>query len=392
MNSAADTILIVHVTSEWQSTNRRYAFKALAESLPANAGVLCVNRPVDLAVTPVKRPGKFWRGLWSTRVAFEDPGVWVVTPRLVLHELLAARVPGITSINRWLMRCQLRKAIRRVYPNGKRIIQWIHHPAQSWTFDVFPDAGKVYHAYDEYTCLSDGTFVAERWQKEQRLLRQADLTFVTSQGILRQRQADARRIELLPNGMPAFFLNGARTMPDPIDNIPRPRIGYLGNIFAVLEFGLLEAVFRKRPEWHFVLIGPVQDERLVRGLRQLPNVHFLGTRPHAQLPAVLPRIDVGLIPITINGFTQWLSPLKLFEYLGAGVPVVSTNFQELEELRSLIELVPNDAESFESAIQATLSRDRDSLRKRLQSEALSHTWDVINRERIVPVLRGVFEF
>jgi glycosyltransferase involved in cell wall biosynthesis len=160
----------------------------------------------------------------------------------------------------------------------------------------------------------------------------------------------------------------------------------------MLEFDLLESLFQKRADWHFVLVGPIQDEKLVRGLRRLPNVHFLGTRPHEALPGVLRRFDVGLIPITINGFTQWLSPLKLFEYLGAGVPVVSTNFQELDEFRSLIDLVPNDAGSFESAIQATLTQDRDHLKKRLQSEARRHTWDVINRERIVPVLQDVFGF
>jgi glycosyltransferase involved in cell wall biosynthesis len=392
MRSAVDTILIIHVVSEWRSTNRRYAFKALAESLPGNAGLLCVNRPIDLAVTPVKRPRKFWRGIWPAGPEFEAPGVWVVTPRLLLHEILAARLPGITPINRLLMRHQLRRAIRCVYPNVTRVIQWIHHPGQSWIFDVFPDAGKVYHAFDEHTCLSNGTFVAKRWEKERRLLREADLTLATSNGILRRRQAEARRIALLPNGVPAFFLNGVRSESDPIDNIPRPRIGYLGNVFSMLEFDLLESLFQKRTDWHFVLVGPIQDDKLVRGLRRLPNVHFLGTRPHEALPGVLGRFDVGLIPITINGFTEWLSPLKLFEYLGAGIPVVSTSFRELDEFRSLIELVPNDAGSFESAIQATLTQDRDRLRKRLTSEARHHTWDVINRERIVPVLQDVFGF
>ena len=155
---------------------------------------------------------------------------------------------------------------------------------------------------------------------------------------------------------------------------------------------MLEPLFSKRSDWHLVFIGPVQRESLIQRLRSLPNVHFLGRRPHENLPGLLTRFDVGLIPIVINGFTRALSPLKLFEYMGAGVPIVSTDFEELRQFRSLIKLTPNDACAFERAIEETLAEDRGILSRRLHAEARNHTWGAVNRDRVVPVLRDVFGF
>jgi len=385
MNTTVDTVIIIHVPSEWRTTNRRWAFRALAETLPGNAAVLCVNRPIDFVVNPIKRPGKFWRGVWTTRFELESDRLGVITPRILLHEILARRVPGATAINRQWMASQLRRVIRRTFPNA-------HRMNQRWVFDAVPGCGRVYHAYDEYACTSDGEFHQERWDAEVAVLREADLVFATADAILRRRQPFARRIELLPNGMPAFFLEDAPVTGDPIDRIPHPRIGYLGNVFSLLDFKMLESIFARRTEWQLLFVGPVQSENLVRGLRALPNVHFVGPRPHESLPAILTRFDVGLIPITINEFTRPLTPLKFFEYLGAGVPMVSTSFDELERFRDLIQLVPNESEAFEAAIQQTLAEDRTALSRRLRKAAEARTWTVINRERVIPVLRENFGF
>jgi glycosyltransferase involved in cell wall biosynthesis len=192
--------------------------------------------------------------------------------------------------------------------------------------------------------------------------------------------------------MPAFFLEDAPVTDDPIDLIPRPRIGYLGNVFSLLDFKMLESIFARRSEWQLLFVGPIQSEDLVRGLRTLPNVHFAGPRPHESLPGILARFDVGLIPIALNEFTRPLTPLKFFEYLGAGVPMVSTSFDELERFRDLVRLVPNEPEAFEAAIERTLAEDRTVLSKRLREEAEAHTWTVINREHVIPVLRECFDF
>jgi len=387
-----DTILLIYVPSIWETTNRRYAFSALAETLPPHVAVICVDRPVDLFVAPIKRTRRFLSGIWRLGDFAVSERLRVVKPRLLLHEIPAARVPGITAINRILLRRQLQSVIHRHFPDTRHIIQWIHHPVQRWVYDVFPDAGRVYHCYDEYTCSDDGRFYPDRWDREMRVVQEADITFVTSDTLKHRREEIARRLALIPNGIPEFFFERHPIGTDPIDQIPCPRIGYLGNIFVLLDYELLQEICVRRPDWQMVFVGPIQKEALVQNLRGLPNAHFVGPRPHEELPAILQRFDVGLMPFLINDFTRPLTPLKLYEYLAAGVPVVSTDLPNLDSFRSLIRLVPNEVAAFEAAIARELAEDRAVTAARLREAARAFTWPRINSEYVIPVLREEFGF
>jgi len=382
-----DTVLLIHVPSIWETTNRRYAFRALAETLPPHVAVICVDRPVDFFVAPIKRPRRFLSGIWRLGDFAVGERLRVIRPRLLLHEIPAARVPGVTAINRVLLRRQLQNVIRRRFPGARHVIQWIHGPAQRWVYDVFPDAGRVYHCYDEYTCSNDGRFHPDRWEREKRVIQEADITFITSELLKHRREKIARRLALIPNGVPEFFFEHHPIGTDPIDQIPHPRIGYLGNVFALLDYDLLREICVQRPDWQMVFVGPIYSEALVQDLRGLPNAHFVGPRPHEELPAILQRFDVGLMPFLINDFTRPLVPLKLYEYLAVGVPVVSTDLPNLDTFRSLIRLVPNEVGAFEAAIAQELTRDRTGIAARLREAARAFTWPRINKEYVIPVLR-----
>ncbi len=387
-----DTVLLIYVPSIWETTNRRYAFRALAETLPRNVAVICVDRPLDFLVTPIKRPRRFLSDIWRLGDVAVGERLRVVRPRLLLHEIPAARIPGITAINRTLLRRQLQRVIRHRFPGTRRVIQWIHHPVQRWVYDVFPAAGRVYHCYDEYTCSDDGCFHPGRWEREARVIKEAAITFITSDSLRRRREKIARRLALIPNGIPEFFFDRRPLGTDPIDRIPRPRIGYLGHVFALLDYDLLREICIRRPEWQMVFVGPIQRESLLQNLRGLPNAHFVGTRPHEDLPVILQRFDVGLMPFLINDFTRPLVPLKLYEYLAAGVPVVSTDLPNLDSFRSLIQLVPGEVDAFEAAIVRELEGDRAAIASRLREAARAFTWSQINKEYVIPVLREEFGF
>jgi len=392
MDDNVTTGIIIHLPTEWKVANYRYAFQALAVALPPHAAVLCVNRPVDPVVTPLKHPRKFCEGIWRTRVEHIAPRMLVITPRLIIHENLASRLPGMTEINQQLMRVQLRGILQREFPRAQSLIQWIPHAIQRWIFGVFPDAGRVYQCYDEYCCSPDGTYRPRDWENEKILLREADLTFVTSEPLWERRAPFAQRAVIMPNGVPEFFFDTEERLDDPIDALPQPRIGYLGRIYEFFEADLLVQIFAERRSWHLVLVSPTAETSRISRLLRLPNVHLAGPRPHERLPAILRRFRVGLMPFAINDYTRATAPHKLYEYMAAGLPVVSSALPQLEYLQSLIRLVPNTPQAFDGAIESLLNADRQSLAEKLRAEARRRTWARINAESVVPALREVFEF
>jgi len=114
-----------------------------------------------------------------------------------------------------------------------------------------------------------------------------------------------------------------------MQGIPHPILGFFGLIRDWVDLDLLAEVAKRRPRWHIVLIGDADSGVNLATYRDVPNMHFLGRRPYASLPAYCKCFDVGLIPFKINDLTKAVNPIKLREYLAAGLPVVSTPLPEV---------------------------------------------------------------
>jgi glycosyltransferase involved in cell wall biosynthesis len=311
---------------------------------------------------------------------------------LFFHENIADGIPAAEEVNLWLMRSQLQTVLKRMFSNAERLIEWIYYPVQRWVWDIFPSAGKIYECYDEYARSPRGELNPRKWQRELRVITEADLTFATARSLVETRAAMAGHLAPLANGVPdSFFEAGQELTPDPIDAVPHPRIGYVGNIRSVLDFRLLEELFLKNPQWQLVLVGPIQKGVPIENLRRMKNVHFLGPRPHDRVPGVLRRMDVGLIPFVVNEFTRAINPLKVYEYLAVGLAVVASPLPELERFRGLVSLQGNDPAEFAWGIKKMLSADRASLRSQSLSAARPYSWSNIARQCVVPVLKDVFD-
>jgi glycosyltransferase involved in cell wall biosynthesis len=146
-----------------------------------------------------------------------------------------------------------------------------------------------------------------------------------------------------------------------LEAIPTPRIGYIGALsdFKV-DFALIQSVATARPDWHWVVIGTEREGQhspLVDALRALPNVHFLGDKPYADLPDYLRGFDVGTQPTLINDYTRSMFPMKYLEYLAAGVPVVSTPLEFTKTNQAGL-LVADTSEQFIVQTNAQLARGR----------------------------------
>ncbi len=148
-----------------------------------------------------------------------------------------------------------------------------------------------------------------------------------------------------------------------------------------LDIPLLEELARLRPGWSFALVGPIGlgDPRAdVSGLRAFPNIHLLGPRSYAQLPAVLRGADAGIIPYARNPVTDSVFPMKVYEYLAAGLPVVSTSLPALDGVGEILRA--DDAETMAAQLDRALEQDSAERRAERSRAASSHSWEQRLRE------------
>jgi glycosyltransferase involved in cell wall biosynthesis len=162
-----------------------------------------------------------------------------------------------------------------------------------------------------------------------------------------------------------------------ITALPHPRIVFTGAVVGTkLDLELLAAVARRRPDWAFALVGPVgagDPGTDVSALQGLPNVHLLGPRPYAGLPAVLRAADAALIPYAVNDLTRSVFPMKVYEYLAAGRPVVSTPLLSLEGVEGLA--FADEPASFVEAVEGALSQGDPDAPARRRRIAEAHSWE-----------------
>ncbi len=210
-------------------------------------------------------------------------------------------------------------------------------------------------------------------EMEARLAREADLVVYTAQDLEPDVKAlGVKRTLYLPNGVD--YARFQKEVPEPPDyaSIPRPRVVYAGALEKWFDASWVFQAARKLPKVSFVVIGPPGPA--VESLKGLPNVSLLGAKPHALLPAYLRHADAGMIPFDVAGSGELLhavNPIKLYEYLACGLPVVSASWRELRRLKSPAWLV-EDGAGFTRALSACL-RERGGASERRRFAA-KHDW------------------
>lgn len=224
-----------------------------------------------------------------------------------------------------------------------------------------------------------------------RLLRQAELVLVTADRLLEQARAVRPDALHCPNAVDAGHFDPGMDRPVPADLAPilargASVAGYYGALARWFDFELVEALARRRPDLSIVLIGPDYDGSLrERDWSGLPNLFYLGEKDYADLPAYLARWDVATIPFVINDITLSTSPLKMFEYMAAGKPVVSTPLPECARHPEVF--IARDVEEFSRQIDRALERRAEpEFVEALRAVALSNTWDA----RVDAIDRALF--
>lgn len=296
-------------------------------------------------------------------------GLWWVTPIAVPGQ----RHGFVRAVNRTLLRTFLLHHMRALHFDSPLV--WIAYPHPSLV-SLLDDLGPRAVVYD---CVDDWCGFARAFDNvaaaEERLMGRADLVLVTVAALRDKARRFNDCVFIVPNGVDvesfAEIPGNRGGEPPDVASLRRPRIGFIGNIAEWVDLRLIERVARMRPEWSFVFVGAylAQQPRPRAG-----NIHWLGYRPYRSVPDYVRSFDACIIPFVDSELTRSVDPLKLYEYLAAGKPVVSTRLPRVADFGDLVR-VASDPDGFAAAIDEALSSESEECERRVAA-ARPHAWSL----------------
>ncbi|ADV81254.1 putative homodimer interface; other site [Terriglobus saanensis SP1PR4] len=273
----------------------------------------------------------------------------------------------------------------------ERLVAWYYTPmALLFSRHLSPDV-LVFDCMDELSGF-DGA-PPELVALEQEIFERADIVFVGGQSLFESKKKQHTNAHLFASSIDAQHFAKARVVQsDPEDQrgIPHPRIGFYGVLDERLDRELLAEAARLRPEWQFILIGPVVKIR-EEDLPRAANLHYLGQKSYPELPGYLAGWDAAMLPFARNASTRFISPTKTPEYLAAGKPTISTPIHDVVQPYGALGLVHigSTAEEFCAAIDASVAESDAAWLAKVDSFLANMSWDKTfsgMREQILRVL------
>jgi len=361
---------IICFAKDWDEdpTSCNHVMKALsADNRVLWLNSICARRPNFGSGRDLRKIGRkliaFLRG--PTEVA---RNLWVYTPLVLPFPYTDAA----TAVNRWILRATVRLLRLRLRMRDFQL--WTFLPTTAAYVGVMGESVSVYYCTDEWSGFEHlgGEPVAAM---EQALCEKVDVVLTTSVPLRERKAAFNAETHLASHGVDhahfATALDASTPVASELQYLPRPVIGFFGLIESWIDIALLARLAGRRPDWSIVLIGRAVAD--VTPLQAYPNVYLLGRRPYRELPSYAKGFDVAVCPFVVNELTRCINPIKLREYLSAGLPVVATGIPEAASFSASCRLVDGPA-AFVAACEDALRDDNPDERRR-RSDAMRHeTW------------------
>ena len=304
-------------------------------------------------------------------INLSEENVWVVTPHVNHDHSLGTVADRQAAI--------IKKLFKEL--NIKDFISWYYTPmALEFTSQLQPKL-VIYDCMDELSAFKFAP--PELKKREKELLAKADLVFTGGHSIYEAKKAHHHNIHPFPSSIDKDHFGQARhiiTEPADQQHIPHPRFGFFGVVDERFDIEMLGEVAAKKPDWHFVIVGPVVKID-PQTLPRQNNIHYLHGKDYKDLPGYLSGWDVAIMPFAINESTKYISPTKTPEYLAGGKPVISTPIKDVVEpygKNKLVHIV-KDADAFIAAGEVELSNNDkqvwlDKADAFIKNDSWNNTW------------------
>lgn len=384
-------VLVVWAIDDWAVFHRSEMLVALSENLGPDFHLLVIE------------PGNYFSAIVKQGWAGEDElrrvaggellsvSANISRTRLITGGV-SAGVEGASSIIHTSEVEVLDRILWKNFPGVGTAFHWIYKPDQAERLGSRP---YIYEVYDDYTLdFSTGVPHPGVAELERETIRAARHVFFTSPPLQQRKQQAEVKSSLVGNGVnyPVFAkyrtYDGTRS--------GRPVAGYLGNLSDFFDWHLMQAVCEAMPGIDFVFHGQIEAHRLgeresiYQAMRALSNVRFSGRVSRVLGASSIARYDVALIPFVVNEAIDAVNPLKLWEYLATGLPVVSTPMEAIQEPEPLV-ITADGADAWVAAINRAISpefNEASAIEARV-ARAKAHSWAELTRSHanIVKSLR-----
>jgi hypothetical protein len=321
-------------------------------------------------------PAHHWRSVLGRREQPKLPASIPTTFQIHVPEAVLPDVYRPAWARNALLRARVRRGWQKLAARGCRIrVLHLWHPG----FEAALDGGShdlaMYHIDDEYAFKADAPPLSEQ---ERRVLQKVDQAFAISPALMERKGGVNPNLDFVPEGVDYQAYATPKDIPKDLAHIPRPIVGYTGNIKRQLDWPLLDELTLRHPEWSFVFVGPrsllPEQEAIALKMASRSNVHFLGAKTAIDLAAYPQHFDVCIMPYVVDGYTNNIYPLKLHEYLASGRQVIGTPVRSLLDFSHVIRLARGVDEWSGALAQMVTAPFSGAAAARRQAIAREHDW------------------
>jgi len=389
-----DVCFLVFSLQRWDYSNRKFMFLNLSERINKKSIIIFIDRPLNFL------PGSIFKEKLLHPLKFIinkihiNEKLIIFRPIYFFHEqFLGGKV---NKVNKKLLESQLLK-------NGldlakfKKIVYWIYSPYFLPFYQSLIPNEKylIYEVFDEITKSPLDKIHKTTARIEPKTLNEANIIFTISDSVASVRSHYKNKVVVIGNGINYEYFDNKENLKDPphdICFIKKPIICLSGVIRNWIDFKLLESLILSNSDLSFVLIGKVEknvSKKVKTLISEFSNVHHLGYKSQSELAKYYSYIDVGIIPYLQTDFIKSSRPIKLFEFLASGVPVVSVpvDVHSITEIPGVI-YIAYDIDEFQKKIRKAINDKSTNFIKLRKEIAKQNSWEKINNK----IIEKIYEF